>query len=375
MRRLSNRQLRARLLLAFLLLAGVCALAFGYYLAEARRLVGANYTAMVTDVVRAQEDPTRLRLSLDNLLSRPSPGHVAQANDLLWRIPLRVEGIRRQLERSDLPPADYRPLLEELAWVEARLPRLSEAVSVAEEEDLAEPDREALRELGMAVEESLAWAYSELNELLHQASADQRRLMMRLTLAVAGLLLLVLVAAGAVMVMLLKLHRQREAMRQQSRTDELTGLSNRRRLLEAAAQELERRARHGTALSLLLLDLDHFKRVNDAFGHPLGDRVLIGFAGLLEDRTRRVDLVVRLGGEEFAILVPDSGLAAARRLAERIRRAVGEMSLPGAAAGQRLTVSIGVAEAREGDDFDRLYGRADRCLYRAKEGGRDRVEG
>ncbi|MGM0693486.1 MAG: diguanylate cyclase [Pseudomonadota bacterium] len=340
---------------------------------QARQHVGADYTALVTDVVRAQQDPATLRLTLESLAHRPEPIHLAQIHDLLWRIPRRIEGIRLQLRRSELAPASYGELTEELDHVASRLPALEAAVDAAADEGLAEHRNAALLLLGMEVEEGLAWAYSELNELLHRASAEQRRLMERLAVAVAVLLLLLLLAIAAVMRMLLQLHRQRESMRLQSRTDELTSLGNRRWLREEAEEAFERRRRHGVPISLMLLDLDHFKTINDRFGHPVGDAVLVAFTRLLEQQVRHVDRVARMGGEEFAVLLPDSDLAGAGALAERIREATSGMAMPGPAAGEQLTVSIGVVEAGEEKGLDRLYSRADQLLYRAKAGGRNRV--
>ena len=317
------------LLLGYLLMVGLCLAAFGFYLSEARRLVGANYTAMVTDLVRAQEDPDRLRLVLESLIDSPDRIHLTQLNELIWRIPLRIQGLRNHLLRSDLEPERYTPFLEELAYVESRLPALEQAIARVDTDSQLTPEEgRQLRGLGMELEEALAWSYSELNELLHQASADQRRFMGRLTLAVAVLLLMLLVAVGGVLLMLRRLHQQRETMRHLSLTDQLTGLNNRRRLLLEAGQAFVRSDRQESPLALLLLDLDHFKQVNDAYGHPLGDEVLVRFARLLEDSARRIDVVARMGGEEFAILMPDSDVVAARRLAERILQAVRDCQWP-----------------------------------------------
>lgn len=362
-----------RLVLAFGVIATLCFLMIVWYVSQARQHVGADYTALVTDVVRAQQDPIALRMTVDSLIDHPHRLHLEQMHDLLWRIPRRMEGIRLQLRRSELPPSGYDELIEELAYVASRLPALEAAVDTAAAQGLDRQGSEAILVLGMEIEEGLAWAYSELNELLHQASAEQRRLMERLALAVAVLMLLLLLAIGTVMWMLLHLHRQREIMRLQSRTDDLTGLSNRRWLLESAAQAFERRLRHGSPLSLILLDLDHFKTINDAFGHPVGDEVLVAFSRLLEHQARKVDVVARMGGEEFAILTPDSDLVDAETLAERILRETRAMTLPGPAADRQITVSIGVVEAGTETGFDRLYSRADRELYRAKVAGRDRL--
>jgi diguanylate cyclase (GGDEF)-like protein len=158
-------------------------------------------------------------------------------------------------------------------------------------------------------------------------------------------------------------------------TDPLTGLANRRRFMERLAEEVERSDRYGRPLSLLCLDLDDFKKVNDTWGHPFGDEVLRRAGLILQDLGRDTDLPARVGGEEFAVLLPETEVRGAVSLAERIRRRVKEERLVadgGIAFG--VTVSVGVASlgarVRDGDD---LLQAGDRALYRAKEGGRDRV--
>ncbi len=170
-----------------------------------------------------------------------------------------------------------------------------------------------------------------------------------------------------------ELVRLREQLREQAITDSLTGLFNRRHFTELAHKELARARRHRHPTSLLMLDIDHFKRVNDRFGHPVGDAVLRQLAELLRAVVRAEDTAARVGGEEFALLLPRTPLEAGQQLAERIRHAVRESEnlLPG---GERLTLSLGVVVSSEGSDkLDRLYAAADAQLYRAKQAGRDRV--
>ncbi|SEP44786.1 diguanylate cyclase (GGDEF) domain-containing protein [Methylobacterium sp. ap11] len=151
-------------------------------------------------------------------------------------------------------------------------------------------------------------------------------------------------------------------------TDLLTSLFNRRKLDEALAEATEDRER---PLSLILGDIDNFKSVNDRHGHKVGDQVLIAFAGLLRDAVRPTDILGRWGGEEFMLLCPDTDLAAAVALAERLRQRVEETALP--EAGTR-TCSFGVATLAPGESTDSLVGRADAALYRCKRNGRNRVE-
>lgn len=156
-----------------------------------------------------------------------------------------------------------------------------------------------------------------------------------------------------------------------AQTDPLTGLMNRRGFHELFGIELERARRSRRPLSLLVADLDHFKRVNDRLGHPGGDRVLKRFSQTLKREKRRIDSAARLGGEEFALILPDTDDHGAYIIADRLRRAIRE-----AFADQRmdLTISFGVATyPRHGDSEEVLLSAADQALYVAKELGRDRV--
>ena len=152
--------------------------------------------------------------------------------------------------------------------------------------------------------------------------------------------------------------------------DCLTGVFNRHRFDKVLRQERERASRYGTALSLIILDIDHFKKINDRYGHTVGDRVLIAAAHYIRQHIRENDLLARWGGEEFAIVAPDSTLDAAGKLAEKLRadledlREVDDIS---------VTCSFGVAQFDGDEDVDSLIRRADRALYRAKGEGRNRV--
>jgi diguanylate cyclase (GGDEF)-like protein len=160
-------------------------------------------------------------------------------------------------------------------------------------------------------------------------------------------------------------------LREQAERDWLTGLHNRRYL----ARELERLTEDRMAgpLSLAVLDLDHFKAVNDGFGHAVGDRVLIRTAGLLCDHLRETDSVIRSGGEEFLLLMPRTDLRAATACCERIRHAVKGEVWASVADGLGVTASVGVATAEDPEDLEALIALADQRLYEAKRSGRDRV--
>ncbi|WP_428562768.1 MAG: diguanylate cyclase [Solidesulfovibrio sp. DCME] len=157
-----------------------------------------------------------------------------------------------------------------------------------------------------------------------------------------------------------------------SLTDRLTGLCNRRKLDQALGAELRRARRYGSAFALVMVDLDHFKDINDAFGHAVGDAVLVRAADILMAATRETDLVGRWGGEEFLIVCPETNVDEAWHMAEHLRREFEETVIPGVG---RVTASFGLAAYTTEEKAADLVARADAALYRAKEGGRNRVAG
>ena len=165
-----------------------------------------------------------------------------------------------------------------------------------------------------------------------------------------------------------------EALRQQATRDSLTGLWNRALALDGLARELHRAQREDKPLSIVIGDLDHFKRVNDTYGHPGGDAVLRETAERMRAALRGYDLIARYGGEEFLAVLPGCDHGQARRVAERLRTAVSKRPMKAASSDVAVTMSVGVATAWPGGDGLALIQAADAALYRAKHGGRDRVE-
>jgi diguanylate cyclase (GGDEF)-like protein len=162
-----------------------------------------------------------------------------------------------------------------------------------------------------------------------------------------------------------------EELERLSVTDQLTGLFNRRRLMEVLEAEVHRSKRNLHPFALLIMDVDHFKKFNDAHGHLAGDHVLAGVADVLRETTREIDTTARYGGEEFVAVLPETGLEAAVEVAERIRGTLASRIFE----GRRVTLSIGAAEfPAHGDDAQLLIAAADAALYRAKGAGRNRVE-
>ena len=168
-----------------------------------------------------------------------------------------------------------------------------------------------------------------------------------------------------------KMYRQMEMM---ATTDGLTGLGNHRTFQEKLTDLLGRADRHGLKLSMILTDVDHFKKVNDTYGHPVGDQVLRGVAKVLGESVRKIDVVARYGGEEFAILMEGTDAAGAQLLAERIRQDVARAVFQSDQGPFSVTLSVGIAsvpdDAREKHV---LVERADQALYHAKHSGRNRT--
>lgn len=164
-----------------------------------------------------------------------------------------------------------------------------------------------------------------------------------------------------------------EALREASHRDPLTGLYNRRMVMERLREETAMVVAGGSPYAIAMIDVDHFKRVNDQFGHEVGDRVLVEMAQALASRLQGDELCARWGGEEFMLILPNTGIERARQVVENLQVHVRQVPLVIAEQQLWLTVSVGVALYQPGENFSAAIDRADRALYRAKQLGRDRV--
>lgn len=164
-------------------------------------------------------------------------------------------------------------------------------------------------------------------------------------------------------------------LQDQATTDSLTGLKNRRYFVTMAQLEVKRSARRLAPLAMVLLDLDHFKSINDRHGHPLGDQALITFARRCQKNLREIDLLARFGGDEFAVLLPDTSQEQAGRVVERIRQTISEQPFDLNGTLVPVTLSVGLAWVPAGNavTFEELVVRCDQALYHAKQAGRNRV--
>lgn len=171
-----------------------------------------------------------------------------------------------------------------------------------------------------------------------------------------------------------ELHHMTEELRRMSKTDALTGIANRRAIMEALEKEFAGARRLDHSLSVLIVDLDRFKQINDRHGHSTGDAVIKEFVQIVTPEIRVSDHFARLGGDEFVIVLPATGFAPARQVANRVCRAVASHEFCAPQAPFWVTVSIGIANIRDHDSCpEHLLGRADRCLYAAKSEGRNKV--
>ncbi len=169
--------------------------------------------------------------------------------------------------------------------------------------------------------------------------------------------------------------RMQEELKRLATTDSLTGAYNRRVFMENGREEIYRARRYQRTMSVAMLDLDHFKRVNDHYGHAAGDAVLVTLAAVCRQELRNSDLFARLGGEEFAVIMPETPTRIAADVAARLMTRMGGTEVATESGAVRVTVSVGVATLCASDDgIDDVLRRADQALYRAKEAGRNRVE-
>jgi diguanylate cyclase (GGDEF)-like protein len=210
---------------------------------------------------------------------------------------------------------------------------------------------------------------------------DSERLILDVTEVCVGVLVTIACALSPVLlfvalppVILLQRSLLHQQLRAAARTDAKTGLLNAAAWQREADIEISRVGRTRRSLALLLVDIDHFKRVNDTYGHLAGDQVLAALARAFRQQVRESDVIGRFGGEEFVVLLPDADVTEASKVAERLREQVGATPVIFASGEVRVTVSVGVAVlGLHGDDIPGLLARADVALYRAKRSGRDQV--
>jgi len=171
----------------------------------------------------------------------------------------------------------------------------------------------------------------------------------------------------------LKAEGEAEEMSRMAITDSLTRIMNRRGITVGLLDAMAQAERYRTPLTVAMADIDHFKQVNDTYGHEAGDLVLKDVAAILSDALRMPDKVGRYGGEEFLVILPHTGLTQARKIADRIRASVSKWDFDLGSKKIRMTISIGVCQFKSGEDLEQFLSHADKALYDAKKGGRNLV--
>ena len=276
-----------------------------------------------------------------------------------------------------------------IAVAQARLDRLLTHVDGAHAAIRQDAQAEAARQVDRSIQgqevetliAAIATVASQERNLLRQREVALVRAqtvseLAQLALVVIGLVFLGVVGWAGVTASRARMRtlEVEGLLRRAATTDELTGLLNRRAFLAALDTEITRSRRSGSPLALALIDLDHFKSVNDRFGHAGGDEVLRRFADTAREAMRTTDVIGRLGGEEFAVLMPDTDQVQSGIAGERLRDAVARRRVVLSTGGLApVTISVGVAHYRAGEERDRLIIRADEALYEAKDSGRNRT--
>ncbi|WP_442486926.1 GGDEF domain-containing protein [Halomonas litopenaei] len=339
------------------LLSTASALLLLGYLSQVRQPMGVVRDALIIDMARSQEDVARIA-SLKQLAgfdNTPRAHEFTQVADTLHHRLRLLSGTATRL------PATQRDAV--VGYLERAEHSISLLAHPAFSDTTADTD-DTLRGLASTID--------ELTSYLMETESHQRKLDRRLALVATILTALVLMVGVVLFVALLRLERHSNALHYLAMTDDLTQLYNRRQWLDQAPHLLALRRPADSPVALMLLDLDHFKRINDDFGHPAGDKVLKAFGVMLKRVARRSDLAARLGGDEFALLMPQADARNAETVGERIRHETEHFDPTQPAAGANLTVSIGIAvSSHADDDFSTLYRRADQALYQAKHQGRN----
>lgn len=234
-----------------------------------------------------------------------------------------------------------------------------------------------MTDIRSAASGSLATGLNRLNEVMREAGEEQVNDLKVALVATSAVMVLII---GGLMVfvvvpMIGRMGQQTEDLIELARTDPLTGCHNRRSFLREADAEFARFKRYRNPFAVIMIDLDHFKKVNDTFGHAAGDEVIRTLARVCLEQTRLSDVLGRVGGEEFAILVPEINIDSVMLVAEKLRSALEQASVEYNGQQIDFTASLGVTVANEDDeDFLTVLTRADEALYAAKDHGRNRVE-
>ena len=361
--------------LVILAMAAVPTVGWLYF--QGGKHIGSDYTAFTGNLVRAQHEVIRFRQTANDLVNTvDSAVHRDRLQEMIPMLENRRDTVLNGLANT-APTNDLIEFAQnELNALTPQLDSMGQTLQeLSLDDDAAVTDA---RRQALALEADLAFVYSELHEAIHQAAADYKQFTQALSLTILFLVIILLLFTLALVASLIKVFRQRSALQALAVTDSQTGLFNRRAFENAAEEALLKSSRSKTPLSVAIIDVDHFKSINDRYGHPAGDAVLIKLARILDTVVRQSDTLARLGGEEFGIIMPDTDAEGARRLGERLREAVAKTAIHlNKNDAETLTISLGIAtlspDQREARDLAALYSLADDALYQAKTQGRNRI--
>lgn len=366
------RQPRGRLATIFAIILCLMSAVIGSYVYSACQKASVDYTKLVSDIVLAQQTTPQFRTVLEEGSRQPSSEHIEVITHF-------ISLTKQHLGKVQTTIAHHRYLNSDIEYLSHHFIELDRRLSDLSQQTLEAHQRPALikplLQDAMEIGGTQAWLYNRLFEEVQALSLQQRLVMQRLSIAISVLLVLVVSAAITLCLAVLHLRHQRNLMYQLMLTDELTGLYNRRHLIDVSFAALTQAQRDKAPLSLLLLDLDYFKQINDKYGHPTGDEVLRQVSKKLRQLSRPSDTLARIGGEEFCLLMPNTSTHDALQVADRLRREIEANNLISLDVKDSPTISIGVTTDNGGKlTFDQLYSFADQALYQAKALGRNRVE-
>lgn len=324
---------------------------------------------------QVEREYLRFLRTIDSYVSgaeKTSRNDVILRMDIFWsRLPLltesgsssllhKVKNIQEIAKKSILALQRIEPVVKNLKADDMDSYRFI----ISQMEPLADPIHRALLDTSLLSDEIPSFVELRMKENLQQG-----------VLSFVGIIFF---GGALVFMQFSEVNRRRaleDELRELAAADSLTGTNNRRRYFELSDMALHRVRRHRHPLSVLMMDLDYFKTVNDSHGHAIGDEVLKKFVDICSGLLRQEDIMGRLGGEEFAVTLPDEGEKTARITAERLRKSFEHLSIPVNGDEIKTTVSIGIAELNKTDEtFEDCLFRADAALYAAKDGGRNRIE-
>ncbi|TVU88738.1 GGDEF domain-containing protein [Vreelandella titanicae] len=372
MMRLFLRQPGGRFASVFAAILCAMSVVMASYVYSACQKASADYTTLISDIVLAQQATPQLRAALEEGSRRPRNEHIEIIDYFTTLSKQHLDNLQSSIERHRYIISDVEYLKNYFNRLNSHLAKLNQQTREAQRR----PELiESLQDTAMEVGASQVWLYNQLLEDVRTIAGQQRLIMQRLSIAVSVLLVLMVSAATTLCLAVIYLRRQRNTMHQLMLTDELTGLYNRRHLVKVVSAALTQAQRAQAPLSLMLLDIDHFKKINDTYGHPIGDEVLRQISKQLRLLCRPSDTLARIGGEEFCLLMPNTATHDALQVADRLRREIEVHTLIDEVLHANPTISIGVTTCQSGSlTFEQLYSFADKALYQAKALGRNRVE-